>query len=628
MNSWRPFPLLRLVFPFLAGIILECTFMPASRYQVMGLIALTILLVSARLFALFVKVYSSRWVSGFIFNLFFIVAGIQIANQTRISNDPDYIAGQPGGVFLACLTESPSETRYGFKATVSLEFIYTGSGWKRVAGNVLAYLKTNPGYPVLQFGDNILLKARIDSISDNSNPHTFNYSKYLRTKGITHRVFADPYAWKKCSLENGQILRKFAFQFRDKLLEVLRENNVTGNEFAVAAALLLGYVDDLSPDLMHDYAASGAMHVLSVSGMHVGIIYLFFEFLLGFMNKKRLGRWFKAIFLLAFIWFYACLTGLSPFVFRSAAMLTLPIIAKSMDRTPNMYNVIAASLLFMLAIDPFLILDVGFQLSYLAVIGLVVFYKPIYDLYVTSAWLPDKIWSVLAVSLAAQIATLPITLYVFHQFPNYFLITNLFVVPLSSLIIYVGIMLMAFGHVPFIAMFVAKILVFLIWLLNAIIHWIEGLPFSTITGIHLSSAEMFVLYLMIIAGFVFLTMKRIAVLYLFLITCIGFMVLMVTFKAQRYYSSRMLVFNVKNISILEFSIQDKAVIYYGNNKPTDGKMFFDNFNAVRSDFDAHGIQSHRAYWMGKDYFRPESLFSGIPVFRSGQFFQMVQKGFI
>jgi competence protein ComEC len=343
------------------------------------------------------------------------------------------------------------------------------------------------------------------------------------------------------------------------------------------------------------------------------------------MNKKRWGRWSKAIFLLSFIWFYACLTGLSPCVFRSAAMLTLPIIAKSMDRTPNMYNIIAASLLFMLAIDPFLILDVGFQLSYLAVIGLVVLYKPIYDLYITSSWLPDKIWSVLAVSIAAQIATLPITLYVFHQFPNYFLITNLFVVPLSSLIIYIGILLMAFGSWPFIAMIVAKILVFLIWLLNSVIHIIEELPFSTITGIHVSSAEMFILYLMIITGFLFLTLRRIPILFLFLIICIGFMMMRITVGIERLDSSRLLVFNIKQIPLVEFSRQDKSVFFYGNGKPTDGKILFDNFKIAKDDLDAHGIRRYRAYWLGKVCRRTESMDDYIPVFRAGHFFQFGHK---
>ncbi|MCX6279089.1 MAG: ComEC/Rec2 family competence protein [Bacteroidetes bacterium] len=621
MNSWRPFPLLRLIFPFLTGIILESATGLGRSLQIGSLIALIFALIFARLFPLFFSAYSLRWISGFVFNLFFILAGYQIASQQRITNDLDFISGQPDVTILASISEPPATTNYGFKATISLCLRHSGSGWKRIAGNAMAYLKSGTGFSELQFGDFILIKADWDSISDNSNPHSFNYTKYLHAKGITHRVFADSRAWRKSALHEGRFLRKFAFRCRDKLLDLLRINHVEGKEFAVAAALLLGYVGDLTPDLMHDYAASGAMHVLSVSGMHVGIIYLFFEFLLGFLNKNKWGRWAKTLILLLFIWFYACLTGLSPCVFRSAAMLTLPILAKSMNRAPNMYNVIAASLIFTLAIDPFLILDVGFQLSYLAVIGLVVLYKPIYDLYITSAWLPDKIWSVLAVSIAAQIATLPITLYVFHQFPNYFLITNLLVVPLSSLIIYVGILLMAVGSIPVLALIVAKCLIFLIWLLNSSIHFIEGLPWSTVTGIHISSQEMLILYIIIITGFLFLTLRQIPLLYFFLIAVIGFMILSVNFRLHRLESSRFLVFNVKYIALFEFSFQDRAIIFYGNGKPTDGVSLKENFKNVGEDLYAHGIRSYISSWIGNSKHRlikPDVFISN---FRFGHLYQ-------
>ena len=123
-----------------------------------------------------------------------------------------------------------------------------------------------------------------------------------------------------------------------------------GKEFAVASALLLGYVNEIDAGLRRDYAASGAMHILSVSGMHVGIIYIFLEFLLGFLNKSKPGRFIKAVILLVFIWFYAMLTGLSPCVLRSAAMLSLPILGKSLNRSPNMYNIVAASIFIILVI--------------------------------------------------------------------------------------------------------------------------------------------------------------------------------------------------------------------------------------------------------------------------------------
>ncbi len=239
------------------------------------------------------------------------------------------------------------------------------------------------------------------------------------------------------------------------------------------------------------------MHILSVSGMHVGIVYVFLNFLLRFLNRYRYGKYIKAIIMLFFIFLYAMITGLSPCVIRAAIMLSLPIIAGLMNRNVDIINVIAVSCFVMVSKNPALLVDVGFQLSYLAVIGIVTLYKPIYDLYITSAWIPDKIWSLLAVSLAAQLATLPITLYVFHQFPNFFLLTNILVVPLSSIIIYTGILLLVVGQVPFLGVLTAKLLIFLIKAMNMVIHLIEELPFSTTTGIYIDEIQVALLFVLV-----------------------------------------------------------------------------------------------------------------------------------
>jgi len=431
---------------------------------------MAVMLAASQVFTVVVRNYRLRWVSGLIFSLFLLLSGYGIAWHHRSANDPCYLGNQKEGTFLAMVTEPPAIRKSGMKAAISVRYHLGHGKWQRSRGNAIAYLAMGESVRPLSYGDHVVMRARFTGISDNSNPYTFNYSRYLQDKDITHRIYAEPYSWKRIGVRESMPVRKTAFRVRDRLLNILRENHVEGKEFAVAAALLLGYVDDLDPELRSDYSATGAMHILSVSGMHVGIIYIFLEFILGFLNRRKAGRFVKAVLLLLFIWFYAMLTGLSPCVLRSAAMLSLPIIGKSMDRSPNMFNIIAASVIFILILDPLLVLDIGFQLSYLAVIGIVVLYKPVYDLYVTSAWLPDKIWSVIAVSVAAQIATLPITLYTFHQFPNYFILTNIFVVPLSSLIIYTGILALAAGTIPVISVLFAKVLVFLVWSLNSVIH--------------------------------------------------------------------------------------------------------------------------------------------------------------
>ncbi|MEI7500643.1 MAG: ComEC/Rec2 family competence protein [Bacteroidota bacterium] len=625
MNSWRPYPLLRLLFPFLIGIITGILSGSFGGRQCWVWAFMACLLAFVQIFSGIFSNYRLRWVSGLMINIFFLLAGYEITGFHRTSNDPDYLGLQPDGLFIATIAEPPSIKKSSFKAILNIRYRRDKNRWVRTCGQAVGYLKHSANNWQLQYGDFILLHAGFLKIQDNSNPHTFDYFKYLNNKNINHQVFADPMAWKSLKIKSTGIIQKFAFQLRDSLLNILRRNQVTGREFAVASALLLGYVDELDADLKKDYAATGAMHILSVSGMHVGIIYIFLEFLLRFMNKRKALRLLKAIILLIFIWFYALLTGLSPCVFRSAAMLSLPIVGKSLHRSPDMFNIISASFLLILAVDPFLILDVGFQLSYLAVLGIVILYRPIYNLFISSAWFPDKIWSIVAISIAAQIATLPIALYAFHQFPNYFMVTNIFVVPLSSLIIYIGILLMVVGAIPLFSILCAKVLIALVWLLNSIIHFIEQLPFSTVKGIHISEFEMVLLYLIIGLGFLYLMQKQVSYLYLFLIACIVLNLFILDFKVQRLKSSRLIIYNSNRSAIYQFSSQDKAVCIYNGIESHELSAEQLNSNMVGADMYAHGIKYLRSFWSGRADYPVDISKDFLPVFYFGNFIQFSNK---
>ncbi len=621
MNAWRPIPLLRLSMPFAAGIIAEEYIGSFPAYKIWLTVILSVMILLMQFLPKVISNYRFRIIYGVICNLFLLVAGYEIACNHRPANDPDYLGKCCDSLFIAAIAEPPAANGKVTKAIVNVLFRSENGCWKRTYGNAVCYLKFRQDSASLHFGDHVLLCAVFTEIRDNSNPHSFNYSSYLANKGITHRVFAESYCWKPIRLPPAGIIRKAAFEVRDRLLDILRDNHVKGREFAVAAALLLGYVDDIDAELRKDYAATGAMHILSVSGMHVGIIYIFLEFLLGFLNKNKLGRLLKAILLLGFIWFYAMITGLSPCVLRSAAMLSLPIIGKSFNRSPNMYNIIAASVVFILAMDPFLIRDVGFQLSYLAVTGIVVLYKPIYDIYITSAWFPDKLWSILAVSLAAQVATLPITLYTFHQFPNYFMVTNIFVVPLSSLIIYIGILAFVTGTIPILSALVAKLLIFLIWSLNSIIHFIEQLPYSTISGVYISAPEMFMLYVIIASAFLFLTIRRITWLYLFLIAAIILNLQVIDFRLHRLRTPRLTIFNSYREALYMFSHQRNAVLLYqGIARDARASRQPEHEMAV-VELNAHGVRYRREFTMQLAGRPVELAKSFVPVIYFGNFIQ-------
>lgn len=622
MNSWRPYPLLRLLIPFLFGTVAGLALNPSAGLVPGFIMVQIVLLIAAILILRYYKGYRFRWIFGVLATLFLIVTGWIL---TIVSRDVYRFGDQkitPEGVLVATITEPPVTASYGWKTVLRLSGFYRNGQWHPLGTKLLAYLKSREGREDLHYGELIYLRSALETIRDNSNPYSFNYASYLRKKEIFRRTFAEEWQWKKPYQQEYEGLRQFAFRIRDHLLDLLRNYGLKGDEFAVAAALLLGYTADLRPEIMKHYAASGAMHILSVSGMHVGVIYLFLELLLGFLNRHSWGRWSKALLILILIWFYACMTGLAPCVLRAAIMITLPIIARSMNRIPDMINVIAASLMLMVAIEPMVLHDIGFRLSYMAVAGLVLLYKPIYDLYISSAWLPDKIWSLWAVSIAAQIATLPVTLYVFHQFPNYFLITNLVVVPLSSLIIYTGIVLMATGALPLVAGMIAAALSFMIRCLNLIIAFIESLPWSTVSGIYISAITALILSLAIVFFFL-LWMRKEMVFAICFLVCMNAMVFVsILEKARQVGSTRFIVFSTGKYPLMAFTKGDRMALIYGSGRSGDLMSMGKYLSVVKNYGDAQGLTKIRYYWHPafENHLGTDPSF--IPVFAKGGFMHL------
>jgi len=293
------------------------------------------------------------------------------------------------------------------------------------------------------------------------------------------------------------------------------------------------------------------------------------NFLLQFFDRTKYGRLPKAILLLVFIWFYAVLTGMSPSVMRATAMFSFVIAGKALRQPPAIYNTMAASALVLLMFDPYMIAAVGFQLSYLAVLGIVALYPAINKVWIPKYWLLRQIWSLVAVSLAAQLVTFPLCLLYFHQFPNYFLLTNIIATPLSGLVIYLGIAVLIFNFIPWFAMILAKVLSFSLITLNGSISFIESLPFSVTRYISVTFIEMLLVYAIILSLCVFIMRRNNKA----FIGAAAFLLLLVISVTVRNYNA----------------LSQQAIIVYNINKHTaidliEGKTaFFICDSAVMND---------------------------------------------
>lgn len=340
----------------------------------------------------------------------------------------------------------------------------------------------------LALNDKIALRTKIREFQPPPNPYQFDHSKFQRLKNLKYTAFADSGSLMRLMKSNQtedffQVLRK-------RLKKVLQENIQDEEDRAVVSALVIGDKSELDADTRQKFSYSGTMHILAVSGLHVAAIYLLFEKLLFFLDKKRYLRILKILILLSALWFYALIADLSPSVLRASLMFSLVGIGKLFGSRTNIYNSIFASAFLIILFAPFELFEVGFMLSYCAVLGIVALQPFIYNWFDFKNKLLDKIWNLSSVTLAAQIATTPISLYFFGTFPNLFFLSNLLAVPLASLILYTGVLSIFTYGIPLLGNILGFMLSLLVHVLNFVADFFGSLPFAAITDIRLSFFEL------------------------------------------------------------------------------------------------------------------------------------------
>ena len=304
-------------------------------------------------------------------------------------------------------------------------------------GKMLLYVEKSE--TPLRHGDELLLLATPDLPSADDNPHQFNYRQYLKNKGILYTDYIPSSSFRVIG-HNGSDFMTIVSDIRLRFINVIRNSRLTPSQQGIAEALLLGWDNDLDSETESHFRDAGITHLLCVSGLHVGIIALLAGHLLFFLSNRRRSRLFKGLFQLTIIWVFVILTGLSPGTMRAGLMFSLVVLGQMLFSRPPTLNTIAASALILLVVNPLLLFDVGFQLSYCSVFAIVTLTPHLEELIPLPSsegklpslvlWLLRKLRALFCVSLAAQLAITPLTLFYFHQFPLYFLLANMVVVPL------------------------------------------------------------------------------------------------------------------------------------------------------------------------------------------------------
>lgn len=554
MKIWQRYPFIRLFLPFIIGILCAFELNIDNRTGLWFLAACIPLLVILHYFQLRTLSYYHRLIPGLGVTLVGVLLGAGITGFHNHRTDSLHFInnGASYGTFIITIEDVPIHKPTTIRLIVRVNSRINNGIIQKCDGKAMAYFQRSDEAKGLRYGDQLIVRTSFKPVAPPMNPGVFNYKAYLSHQGVYSTTYIADSKWKILKKASGFNLIRFATELRERFIQLFAAQHPSQNELAVASALVLGYDDNIEPELRTAYQNTGALHILSVSGLHVGVIYLVISNMLFFMKRKVWSNFLRAFILMFVVWFYALITGLSPAVLRSAVMISFVIVGDCLNREQNIFNTLAASAFLLLAIDPHQLANIGFQLSYLSIAGIVIF-EPI----IRKTWSPRFLvvrwfWMMTTVSIAAQLSATPVSLYYFHQFPNYFILSNYIAIPLSSLAIYSGMLTLITTPIIWLTHQLANVFFGCVWLLNQSILFFGGLPYATLNNINLSIFEMIVLYSILLSGFGAVVYRNKQLLTIFIAS---FLILGLSFLiSQQIYRKQhtLIVYAIAKTSAIDF----------------------------------------------------------------------------
>lgn len=550
---WKKAPFIRLLLALMIGIVVQwfCQLMPIVWYIMFA--GALLILISFFYFPLFTR-YRLGFLNGLATLLPFMAIGALLVWHYDIRHTKNWFGNhiKDNITFIVTLEETPIEKTNSFKADAIITHLIENERTIPVKGKIILYFKKDSLLPPLEYGSQIIFRKSLQEIKNSGNPGGFDYKRYSLFHGITHQVYLAPEEFIVLQETNQEWVPAFLNTAREKVLNVLRNNIQGDKESGLAEALLIGYKDDLDKTLVQSYTNTGVVHIIAVSGLHLGLIYWLLIQLLKPMKRHKYAKWLRPLIIICGLWLFSLLAGAQPSILRSAVMFTCIVAGENLSKRTSIYNTLALSAFLLLCSNPYWLWDVGFQLSYSAVLSIIIFMRPIYNLFYIKNKLLDFFWKLNSVTIAAQILTLPVSIYHFHQFPTHFLLTNFVAVPLSSFILLGEIFLCVISIIPAAGLFVGKILSWLIWLMNSYIEKVEALPFSLWDGLQISIPQVVFLFIFTAGLSYWMLEKTKTGLKIGLVALLGFFILRDFSFWQKNKQQKIIVYNVPQHQAIDF----------------------------------------------------------------------------
>ncbi|MGB3007677.1 MAG: ComEC/Rec2 family competence protein [Chitinophagaceae bacterium] len=486
-HFWKKKPFLKLLLSLITGIIVQWHLQITEKNW--WYLFITGLLLLIFFFTLpFFNRFNFSYLSGIATGIIFFSFGALLTWKNDIRNNSSWLGNyyNEKDALVVTLDEPTVEKTKSYKANATVSFLLKEGKKIPATGKIILYFRKDSLFHGLEYGTQIIFKKPLQEIKNSGNPGGFDYKRYSLFQGITHQVFMKNNEFEVLPGKKEKLLKKWIYSSREKVLTILRNNIHCDKELGLSEALLIGYKDDLDQTLVQSYTNTGVVHIIAISGLHLGLIYWLLVQLLSPLRRLKKTKWLSPVLIIAGLWSFSLLAGAQASVLRSALMFSCIVLGESFSRKSSIYNTMAISAFLLLCYNPYWLWDVGFQLSYAAVLSIIIFMRPVYNWFYIKNKILDFIWKLNAVTIAAQILTVPLSIYHFHQFPNYFLLTNFLAVPLSSIIVLGEILLCVVAFIPFIAGLVGKALSWLIMVMNTYIERIESIPFSLWDGLQIT----------------------------------------------------------------------------------------------------------------------------------------------
>jgi len=394
---------------------------------------------------------------------------------------------QSPAIYSGTLTDYPADKPGSRMLLLRLHYRICGQDSLKVRGSMLVYIKKDPAATDILPGDKLRIRCTPSVIETRGNPCEFDYRFYMLCQGIKYFSFANPADMLSHNAPHHRDLEYRALIIREKIIGMYRGCGISGDRLALVAAITLGQKNMLDREQKSYFVKAGIMHIMAVSGLHTVILSLFIFNVLFFMKGKL--NIIRIVITIIFLWGFAFVTGLTPSVMRATLMFSFLQAGKLMNRPSNGINSVLASAFILILLRPSVIFDAGFLLSYSAVIYIIAFYNDLRKMLIFKSVISDKIWQTAALTLIAQAGTLPLTIALFNRFPTYFILTNIIIVPLSSLLVIIGVIIPLVYRITFLARLLGTVLGFLTGTTEYLTKLASSLPLASIENIGMTTSS-------------------------------------------------------------------------------------------------------------------------------------------